>query len=331
VDLTAGIVSILGLSGKPVGTGFVVADEGLIATCAHVLGEPIPEKVAIIFHATGEQRDASVEQDWWRASNAEDVAILRVEGGLPDGVKSLPLGSSSGAEGQSVSTFGFPRVGNVEGVWGHGTVLGRVIETGLPLLQLRSGEITEGFSGAPVWDEIRGRVVGMVTEIATPDPNLRLTETAFAIPSETLRTVCPALGISEVCPYRGLHAFTEADAPFFFGRERVVDLLVESLRREEPRFLAVLGPSGSGKSSLIQAGLIPQLRRGVLAGSDRWGVIFTRPADAPFEQLAAQELIGGSRNLKAGVEEWLTRHREQTRLLLVIDQFEDLLTACPEE
>jgi hypothetical protein len=64
---------------------------------------------------------------------------------------------------------------------------------------------------------------------------------------------------SDVCPYRGLHAFDEEHAEFFFGREADVQRLVEKLKTT--RFLAVVGASGSGKSSLVRAGLIPALRR----------------------------------------------------------------------
>src|SRR5262249_2187012 len=69
-------------------------------------------------------------------------------------------------------------------------------------------------------------------------------------------------------PYKGLRAFEEADAADFFGRELLTRHQVERLR--ETRFLAVVGPSGSGKSSLVRAGLVPALRRGALPGSDTW-------------------------------------------------------------
>jgi len=69
------------------------------------------------------------------------------------------------------------------------------------------------------------------------------------------------------CPYRGLQAFGPEDAKFFFGRENLTDWLVSDLRREVRaaqgvRFLAVLGPSGSGKSSAVLAGLVPRLKGG---------------------------------------------------------------------
>ena len=70
----------------------------------------------------------------------------------------------------------------------------------------------------------------------------------------------------DVCPYRGLRAFEPDDAEFFFGRDRDVQRLIEKLKAG--RFLAVLGPSGSGKSSLVRAGLLPALTGGALPDVD---------------------------------------------------------------
>src|SRR5438874_878779 len=69
-------------------------------------------------------------------------------------------------------------------------------------------------------------------------------------------------------PYKGLRAFAEDDAEDFFGRETLTEHLVERLA--QTRFLAVVGPSGSGKSSVVRAGLLPRLRAGALPGSERW-------------------------------------------------------------
>lgn len=78
-----------------------------------------------------------------------------------------------------------------------------------------------------------------------------------------------------ICPYRGLQVFEEEHAEFFFGRDADVQRLLELLKTG--RFLAVLGPSGSGKSSLVRAGLIPAIRRGALPGSDDWPVTVFKP------------------------------------------------------
>jgi hypothetical protein len=301
------------VSNRRIGTGFVVADDGLIATCAHVLGPSRPEKALVVFEADGVQREATVLAESWRGVDTEDVALLQLCGTLPPGVQPLPLGSSHGIEGHPLVTFGYPEAGEVEGVRGTGTILGYGAKTraGHPLLQLRSSEITEGFSGAPVWDEVRRRVIGMVVIAAQTDPLGKLGDTAFATPTETLRAISPALQVSDVCPYRNLEAFTEADATFFRGRERVIEMLVDNLQNE-PRFLAVFGASGSGKSSVVQAGLIPRLRHSAIPRSDRWDIIVTRPTDALFKQRLA--------------------HLDQASasVVLVIDQFEELFVSYEE-
>ena len=75
-------------------------------------------------------------------------------------------------------------------------------------------------------------------------------------------------GVAVVCPFKGLASFEVADAPYFFGRERLVAELVARLVGAP--LLGVVGPSGSGKSSVVRAGLLPALADGVLPGSDGW-------------------------------------------------------------
>ena len=70
----------------------VVTADGLILTCAHVLGSSMPEKARVVFLGSGEEREATVLAEGWHGVEAEDVAVLRVCGALPDGVQPLPLG-----------------------------------------------------------------------------------------------------------------------------------------------------------------------------------------------------------------------------------------------
>jgi S1-C subfamily serine protease len=203
-DLRDGIVRILKPNGETAGTGFVLTTDGLIATCSHVVqshesqkrGEARPEKRRIVFHATGELRETRVEPQWWRSSQAEDVAILCVDGGLPAQVKPLPLGSSSGASNHPFETFGFPKSNPKQGIWGDGHILRETKIQDVQVLQLSSKEVTPGFSGAPIVDRRRNRVVGMVTSIIPPDEYGRQTETAFITPIETLRELCSVLKLT---------------------------------------------------------------------------------------------------------------------------------------
>jgi hypothetical protein len=90
---------------------------------------------------------------------------------------------------------------------------------------------------------------------------------------------------SPQCPYRGLETFGEEHAEFFFGRERDIQRLLEKLKTT--RFVAVLGASGSGKSSLALAGLIPALKQGGLPQSAEWRIRVLTPGSRPLTTLAA--------------------------------------------
>ena len=127
-------------------------------------------------------------------------------------------------------------------------------------------------------------------------------------PSEPVRT--EPLRPTDVCPYKGLARFETVDAEFFFGREQVVAEAVGHLA--EGRFLAFVGPSGSGKSSLLRAGLMHALGSGALPGSDRWARSVIRPGDHPLDAMAHA----------------LDEKREHA--LLAVDQFEEVFTACSD-
>jgi S1-C subfamily serine protease len=218
IDIKAGVVRILRSDGKTTsGAGFVVSEKGLLATCSHAVqpeesqkkGEPRPEKVDLIFCATGEQMGARVLPEFWRPADREDVAILQLEGDLPASVKPLPLGSSEGTSNHFFQTFSFPESGPEDGSFGDGHILNQLQMRGTTVLQVSSPQVTPGFSGGPVLDTDTGRIVGMVTAIAAPDRYGRMAETAYITPTEVLRQICPLLKISDIQPYLGLAAFTE--------------------------------------------------------------------------------------------------------------------------
>ncbi len=146
-------------------------------------------------------------------------------------------------------------------------------------------------------------------------------------------------------PYRGLAAFLEADAPFFFGREAFTERLLDTLQAHN-LVTVVVGPSGSGKSSTVFAGLLPKLRE-----RGHWLVVAYRPGPDPFQALArslhpllnpdlpeAEALVqarklgdvlaAGDIRLEDVATRLLQRHNPGTRLLLIGDQFEELFTLC---
>jgi WD40 repeat protein/serine/threonine protein kinase/DNA-binding XRE family transcriptional regulator len=165
--------------------------------------------------------------------------------------------------------------------------------------------------------------------------------TASEAPSRPLVALTPADN-----PYKGLRAFDELDAVDFFGREALTQQLLARLGDggDLTRFLAVAGPSGSGKSSVVKAGLIPAIRRGALPGSENWFIVEFIPGANPLEELEVA-LLRIAVNPPSNLREWLRRDEHgllraverclpddpATELVLVIDQFEELFTLVHEE
>ena len=137
-------------------------------------------------------------------------------------------------------------------------------------------------------------------------------------------------------PYKGLATFDVSDAEWFFGRERLVADLVARLAGAS--LLGVVGPSGSGKSSAVRAGLVPGLRAGVLPGSERWCTLIMRPGDHPLRELDRTLWAGLPEAVRAKLQGSDTPLRdlpgvlsEDERLVLVIDQAEEVFTACRDD
>jgi DNA-binding SARP family transcriptional activator/WD40 repeat protein len=137
-------------------------------------------------------------------------------------------------------------------------------------------------------------------------------------------------------PYKGLRAFQEADAFDFHGRDALIEKMVEALTTS--RLIAVVGPSGSGKSSAVRAGLLPALRQGAIASSENWLITDMFPGAHPFEALEGA-LLRVATSHPDDLNETLTRDAdglasaldqllpsENSELVLVVDQFEELFS-----
>jgi len=157
------------------------------------------------------------------------------------------------------------------------------------------------------------------------------------------------------CPYRGLRVFDVDDAPFFFGREALVQWLLNELRpavesQQVNRFLAIVGFSGSGKSSVARAGVSGAIRRDDISASSRWPVAICRPGSDPLESLAVAlssavnvaqgapalaELIvefeKNEKTLHLIARQSLRENAPATRLVVVVDQFEEVFTLCRKD
>jgi WD40 repeat protein/serine/threonine protein kinase len=141
------------------------------------------------------------------------------------------------------------------------------------------------------------------------------------------------------CPYKGLAAYQPEDAHRFYGREVLIDELVRRLQLQ--KVLIVGGPSGSGKSSLVRAGLIPAIKAGAIMGSESWRIVLLTPGRDPMAELHFQlgrALPDGTRSSvpleDLMVRPSLARHLGQADgadrpIIICIDQFEELFTLAP--
>jgi len=199
--------------------------------------------------------------------------------------------------------------------------------------------------------------LGFLRQLSWVDLRTQTLDLGTAILAKAARGEPPAPDLKEhldvvrasICPYRGLFHFREEDAPFFFGREAVIDQLVDKVRRRP--FVAVVGASGSGKSSVVRAGLVPRLR------SDRntaWETVILVPTDQPLKALAraflplldptmgevdrlaestklAEHFRSGTISLYDIVERILEKQSGTNRVLILVDQFEELYTLTSDE
>ncbi len=181
-----------------------------------------------------------------------------------------------------------------------------------------------------------------------PDPLIPLLDRVFSAlgsPAQAGQNIFTA-AFDEVCPYQGLEAFTPETRQFFYGRQQAIDALVQKLN--EANFVPLIGASGSGKSSVVRAGLVPQLQaqgwrvlepikpgvKPMAALQEALGQLFAEREDWP-QVYALLETEGIERVLLPQGEDGLDPpelpEASTARLLLVIDQFEEVFTVCPSE
>ncbi|WP_433175972.1 trypsin-like peptidase domain-containing protein [Actinoallomurus sp. CA-150999] len=350
--LGAAIVRIHDEDGRPVGAG-VLAGPDLVVTCAHVVAQalgagaelPSARTVRVDFPLLAGAAPVDAEVVVWRPpllDGSGDIAGLRLSAPPPPGVRMARLVLGRELWNHPFRAFGFPSRRD-HGVWAAGVLRER---TGAGWLQVEHATTTgfviqPGFSGTPVWDDELQGVVGIVV---AAEKRLAL-GTGYVIPSTALLESWPELKPYTLapCPYRGLAAFREEDAPLFFGRDGALDLLAATVAR--CRVTTVLGPSGSGKSSLVAAGLLPRLRpEGTTVAWMRpmGGATPAAACAAAFLPLLEPDLTEAERLAEVpklaavlagdGLVDVADRALARTgarRLVLVVDQMEELLAAEP--
>ena len=194
----------------------------------------------------------------------------------------------------------FPSDSRMEALWAH-------LESDPPLPSERGSGVPKGL------DAVIARALAKEPQSRYASCGELVEAARHALGDGGAVTAMPAATARN--PYKGLRPFGEADADDYFGREALIESLLERL--SDPvggRFVAVVGASGSGKSSLLKAGLIPRLRRGAIPGSEQWQIAELVPGANPFEELeTALRVVNGDERF------------------LAIDQFEELFTMADED
>ncbi|MDA2806474.1 serine protease [Nocardiopsis suaedae] len=309
----AALVCVTDGSGAPVGAGFLVSEDHLV-TCAHVVSSALGTgphalpaagaQIPVVFPllAPGTRLQAVVARTGGGGGRlADDHALLRITGPLPSGAQPVRLVTGPDLSGLDVRAGGFPRGLNGAPAWARCTILGRSATEVVQTEDVRTSGIAiqPGFSGGPLWSDGLHGVVGMTLAVAPR----REARTSYALTGRALFDALPELAERAMPPnpYRGLDPFRSKDGRLFFGREEMVEELVDLVARRENVLL--VGPSGCGKTSLIHAGL---LFREPLP--DPEGVFVIRPGEA---------------DAAARTDAALAR---DDRTLIVVDQAEEAVT-----
>lgn len=319
--LAAATVQVTGTDGHIGGLGVLIAPT-LVLTCAHVVleasGRPShqeerpdgPLGVRLVLRE-GEPVDAVV-RDWVpvRANGTGDVAVLSLSRPLPEARPVLMVAPRDVWDHRAI-VFGLPR-DDTGGGWHTARLRAR---TGTGRLQMspldgQSDPIQPGFSGSAVWDEDLGAVVGIVASISPAHRGQ-----SFCIPTRTVLDELPELAelLAPDSPFPGLRPYTEEHSAHFFGRDEDVTAVVDLLCPHGPPegCVTLTGPSGSGKSSLLMAGVLPRLQE----------------QEAEVVTLRAE----GRRPDAATVRDATRTHRSARGLVLALDQAEALLLRPEEE
>ncbi|MFC7978916.1 trypsin-like peptidase domain-containing protein [Streptomyces cinereoruber] len=344
--------------GEVVGLGFLVSDT-MALTCAHVVraalgtDEHAEPSASTRVHVDlflvpdvqggdavpGATAGVELRSPPGSGSDFSEVAVLRLDAPLP-GAGPVRLVDADELWGHPMRAFGLP-VGRPGGVWHAGVLRGRQGDGWVQADLAGNGyAVSRGFSGGPVWDDRLAGVVGMVVVAESGQPAV-----SYLIPTSALVAAWPELRAVSMqpSPFKGLSVFQESDSAIFYGREVESDEVARALAVEHR--VTVVGPSGSGKSSLALAGVAPRLR------AEGAQVVVLRPASgsSPTAALAAAlipllepEVPEAERRVRgrelaellrsqglADVVARLLELRHRSGLLIVVDQFEEVLGLEP--
>lgn len=343
------------------GTGFLVSADRLL-TCHHVVSDVDDAPIQVIFsHGCYE---ATVEL----ADVTNDCALLLLKQPVPSAsAQPLTLSTETISRGSTWEGYGFPAATGQAGLLIEGKVQDPTgQDPGLrPAVVLHSPNVTAGswlagFSGSPVL--IGGKVAGQLRKIIPDQSGGAQLAVVYACPAGILADLTQhrlsTASWPTANPYRGLSSFQPEDAPVFFGRDELTERLWQRFNAMyqslgQRRLLAVLGPSGSGKSSVTLAGLVPRLRVQLGSSSRPPRIILLRPGDRLIEslarslvpllpadntvlsasrQLAIEKLLRSQEAPAEGLRRFATDLPDiaAAPLIVVVDQFEEVYALCKD-
>jgi hypothetical protein len=290
-DLRRSVARVLTKNAADGGTAFFVLPSGLALTCAHVAAKAVNADGTIVLEVAAPSENpleplilTPLRATWKNSESSAraDVALLEVTGELPSWIEALPLSACDGAESlDAIESYGFPMYRQRFGDPAQGTVTGTSVDdaTQHPVIEIRSRELTGGFSGAPIVNARTGQVVGMMKATLRPDPRDKFKEHAWAIPTSVIRAVAPAVQIDHHPIIAELMRVARERVPSVLDYAietteyipRIPPALIvrngdterplsaaqlrEQIAAGQAQLVIVSGEAGSGKSSLLRGWL----------------------------------------------------------------------------
>ncbi len=341
------IVKILDKNNNSAGTGVCISEQ-YVLTCAHVVcdilnltADQIVNKsidIEFPFLSDINKNNTTVYYavlDGEDCDKQRDIAILKLEQSH-DGV-TYPL-VHVGSDSLSLDIFGFDAP---YGRWVSAEYKG-LNALGWGQLNPKNNEIMDrGFSGAPVWCDRNQGIVGIIVARSNNAKASYLMPSSAILDIKLIKELLSDRTVA-VNPYKGLNSFQREDSSFYFGRRKDIDHITRKLTtNSKHNFFSLIGISGVGKSSFINAGLIPRLERDF-----GYTTILFRPKNNPFEELALKLLRFHTdyKIYKADLLQKLTDSFSSTDnmfvlrnelkiiseinkpIIIIIDQFEEIFT-----
>ncbi len=190
-NLLHSVLSVYDQNGDIVGTSFAFTKSGRVVTCAHVvIAAASNPNNTIKLGFLSSQLTATVQPEMWSPPEAFDIAGLQLDEVISD-IHPVMTEIEDNSNGHQFSSYGYPKMGAIRGIWASGDIKGIVTNGKQRLIQLSSPELAAGMSGSPILDINNNTVIGMLTSVYNPDKFGKNRDTAFAIAMSDMTKIIP--------------------------------------------------------------------------------------------------------------------------------------------